>query len=117
MVPHVNGVKTGGIPVPQANGVGCDGTPDVAESQVWEAVMRLLNQPERIRHEVARQHAQVDGQQEIIRAERETLQSALAKSEQAQQRWRETYREGAISLAEFKVYRADIQPRRAALQA
>jgi len=78
--------------------------------------MRLLNQPERIRHEVARQHAQVDGQQEIIKAERETLQSALAKCEQAQQRWRDANSEGAISLAEFKVYRADIQPQRAALQ-
>jgi prefoldin subunit 5 len=88
----------------------------VAESQVWEAVMRLLNQPERIRHEVARQHAQVDGQQEIIRAERETLQRALAKCEQAEQRWRDANSEGAISLAEFKVYRADIQPRRATPQ-
>jgi hypothetical protein len=117
MVPHMNGGKTRDIPVPQANGVGCDGTPDVPESQVWEAVMCLLNQPERIWHEVACQHAQVDGQQEIIRAERETLQSVLAKSEQAEQRWRDAYSEGAILLAEFKVYRADIQPRRAALQA
>ena len=62
-----------------APGQRCSGVvhADVAEGQVWEAVMRLLNHPERIRHEVERQHAQVDGQQEIIRAEREALQRAF----------------------------------------
>jgi site-specific DNA recombinase len=90
---------------------------DVAESQVWGTVMRILDQPELIRQEVARQYAQIDDQQQSIAAERETIQRAIVKCEEAEARWRDAYSDGAIALAEFKAYRGDVLQRKARLQA
>jgi site-specific DNA recombinase len=91
----------------------CSGTirADVAEEQVWNAVIGLLENPELIRQEVARQSAELTTHEHAIDAERDTLRRALSRCEQMEQRWLEAYSEGAISLAELKAYRADLQER------
>ena len=62
----------------------CSGTirADVAEGEVWNAVIGLLENPELIREEVARQSAELTTHEHAIDAERDTLRRALSRCEQ-----------------------------------
>jgi hypothetical protein len=89
---------------------------DVVEQRVWEAVMRVLEQPELIAAEVARQERSVNEQREEIKRELRVIETALAKCDREAQRWADAYAGEVINLAELKVYRADIETRRQSLR-
>jgi site-specific DNA recombinase len=85
------------------------------EGQVWEAVNRVLEDPELIAAEVVRQDAHADEQRQAIHRELAAIDAALMKCEKEAQRWAEAYAAEVISLEELKAYRADIVARRQGL--
>lgn len=87
------------------------------ERQVWDAVVRLLEQPEIIAAEVTKQEATADDHRAEIRRQMALLETALAKCERDDQRWVEAYIAEVITVAELKAYRADIDQRRQSLLA
>jgi site-specific DNA recombinase len=90
---------------------------DVVEPQVWDAVMRVLEHPELIAAEVARQEAHADEQCADIERQVVLIEAALAKSDREAQRWADAYAAEVINLTELKGYRAEIEVRRQSLQA
>ena len=82
------------------------------ERQVWDAVNRVLQDPELIAAEVARQDAHAEEQRQGIHQELAAIDAALMKCEKEAQRWAEAYAAEVISLEELKAYRADIVARR-----
>ncbi len=85
---------------------------DKVETEVWEAVMRVLERPDIITAEVARQEASAEAQGAAVQQEVACLDAALAKCDRESTRWDEAYTAEIISLEELKVYRADIGMRR-----
>jgi site-specific DNA recombinase len=90
---------------------------DVLEPQVWAAVVRVLEEPELIAAEVARQEGSADEQRAEITRELGVIEAALAKCDREAQRWADAYAGEVINLAELKAYRAEIEARRRSLQA
>ena len=90
---------------------------DLVERQVWDAVVRLLEQPEIIAAEVTKQEATADDHRAEIRRQMALLETALAKCERDDQRWAEAYIAEVINVAELKAYRADIDQQRQSLLA
>jgi hypothetical protein len=90
---------------------------EVVEAQVWAAVVRVLEQPELIAAEVARQESQADEQRAEIGQQLARIAGGLAKCDRETERWRNAYAEEVINLAELKAYRADIETRRQSLLA
>jgi site-specific DNA recombinase len=90
---------------------------DVVEPQVWAAIMRVLEQPELIAAEVARQEACADEQRAEIAGRIALIEAALAKCDREVQRWADAYAGEVIHLAELKGYRAEIVARRQSIQA
>jgi hypothetical protein len=84
----------------------------VVEAQVWTAIMHVLEQPELIAAEVARQGARADEQRAEIGQQLAVIEAALAKCDREAQRWAEAYAAEVISLEELKGYRAEIAARR-----
>ena len=99
--------------------VRCSGSlrADEAEAQVWNAVVRVLEQPEIIVAEVTRQQAMADDQRTEIRQQLALIEAAVAKCEREAQRWAKAYAGEVIGLDELKGYRADIAVRRQRLWA
>jgi site-specific DNA recombinase len=89
---------------------------DPLEADVWAAVQRVLEQPDLIKAEVAKQHAGAEEQRQRVLQDITLIDAALAKCDREDQRWREAYADEIISATELKVYRADIDVRRQALQ-
>jgi Recombinase zinc beta ribbon domain len=75
---------------------------DRAETEVWEAVARLLHQPDLIMAEVARQQATADEQRAAIGRDMALHEAALAKCEREHQRWSEAYAAEVINIHELK---------------
>ena len=90
---------------------------DVVEAQVWAAVVRILEEPELIAAEVARQEAQAEDQRAEIAQQTAAIDAALAKCDREAQRWADAYAAEVINLAELKGYRAEIEARRQGLLA
>jgi site-specific DNA recombinase len=90
---------------------------EAVERQVWDAVVRLLEQPELIAAEVAKQETMADDQRAEIRRQVALIEAALAKCERDEQRWGEAYIAEAINIAELKRYRTEIAQRRQSLLA
>jgi site-specific DNA recombinase len=90
---------------------------DVIEPEVWGAVMQVLEHPELIAAEVARQEARADEQRAEIAGHIALIEAALAKCDREAQRWADAYAGEVINLAELKGYRAEIATRRQSLQA
>jgi hypothetical protein len=90
---------------------------DVVEPEVWGAVMQVLEHPELIAAEVARQEAQADEQCANIERQAALIEAALAKCDREAQRWADAYAAEVTNLAELKGYRAEIEARRQSLQA
>ncbi|HEX9869096.1 MAG TPA: hypothetical protein VGC99_10945 [Candidatus Tectomicrobia bacterium] len=80
-------------------------------------MVRLLEQPELIAAEVAKQEATADDQRAEIRRQLALIETALAKCERDEQRWAEAYIAEVINVAELKGYRAEIDQRRQSLLA
>jgi site-specific DNA recombinase len=90
---------------------------DVVEPEVWGAVMRVLEHPELIASEVARQEARADEQRAEIAGHVAVIEAALGKCDREAQRWADAYAAEVINLAELKLYRAEIAARCQSLQA
>jgi site-specific DNA recombinase len=75
---------------------------EAVERQVWDAVLKLLEQPELIAAEVAKQEATADDQRGEIRRQMALIETALAKCERDEQRWAEAYIAEVINVAELK---------------
>jgi len=83
----------------------------VVEAQVWAAVVRILEEPELIATEVARQEAQAEDQRAEIAQQMAAIDVALAKCDREAQRWADAYAAAVINLAELKGYRDAIEAR------
>jgi site-specific DNA recombinase len=92
----------------------CRGTlrAERVEGEVWEAVQRVLERPEIIAAEVARQEASAETQRVELLQEVACIDAALAKCDRESKRWDEAYAAEIVSLEELKAYRADIVTRR-----
>jgi hypothetical protein len=88
---------------------------DTVEAQVWGAIVRVLEHPELIAAEIARQQASTDERRAEIRQQWALIEAALTKCERELQRWADAYAAEVINLAELKGYRADIEARRQSL--
>jgi hypothetical protein len=87
------------------------------ESRVWAAVERILNDPDVIQAEVARQHAEADQTRAEILPLLELIETALRTCDREETRWAEAYAAEVINVRELKAYRADIAIRRERLHA
>lgn len=98
---------------------GCEGClrGDKAETDVWQAVERVLVNPELIAQEVARQQESSGEIRAEVEREMELLEASLGKCDREERRWSEAYANEVISLAELKGYKAEIATRRGSLQA
>jgi site-specific DNA recombinase len=85
---------------------------DDVEPQVWAAVVRVLEQPELIAAEVARQESRADEQRAEIARDLAFIEAALARCEQEDRRLIDAYTAGAFTPAELKAYRAEVNARR-----
>jgi hypothetical protein len=85
---------------------------DVAERQVWAAIIRVLEQPELIAAEIAQQEARADEQRQAITHQQAIIDAALTKCDREAQRWADAYAAEVINLVELKAYRAEIEGRR-----
>jgi site-specific DNA recombinase len=90
---------------------------DVVEPEVWGAVMRVLEHPELIAAEVARQEARADEQRAEIAGHVAVIEAARGKCDREAQRRADAYAAEVINLAELKGYRAEIAARCQSLQA
>jgi hypothetical protein len=99
--------------------VRCSGSLRVhaAEAQVWDAIVRVLEQPEIIATEVTRQQATADEQRTEIRRQLALIEAALARCEREAQRWAEAYAGEVIGLDKLRGYRAELAARRQSLWA
>jgi hypothetical protein len=88
---------------------------DEAEARVWQAIVRLLNDPPRIAAEVAKEHGQAEQQSAAVRQEIALVEAALARCDREEQRWADAYAAEVINLIELKGYRAEIAERRQSL--
>jgi site-specific DNA recombinase len=96
----------------------CPGTirADVAEREVWQGVMRILEHPDVVQAEVAKQHATIETQIVALDAELTDVNARLARIEQEDRRLVEAYVGGAFTPAELKVYRADVTAKRTSVR-
>jgi site-specific DNA recombinase len=85
---------------------------DEVEPKVWDAVVRILEEPELIAAEVARQETRAEAQRAEIGQQMALMETHLAKCDREAQRWADAYAAEVINLAELKGYRAEIEARR-----
>jgi site-specific DNA recombinase len=90
---------------------------ETLETQVWEAVERVLLDPDLIRAEIERQHGDIEARHTAVARERQLITTALARCDRDQARWEQAYLGDALDLGEFKAKRAELDARRASLQA
>jgi site-specific DNA recombinase len=97
----------------------CPGTirADVAEREVWQVVMQILEHPDVVQAEVAKQQATIETQIVALDAELTDVNARLARIEQDDRRLVEAYVGGAFTPAELKVYRADVTAKRTSVEA
>lgn len=87
------------------------------ERRVWAAVVRVLEEPEIIAVEVAKQETIAEDQRAEIRQQVALIETTLAKCDREAQRWADAYAAEVINLAELKGYRTEIEGRRRSLLA
>jgi site-specific DNA recombinase len=89
---------------------------EAVEGEVWAAVVRVLENPERVAAEVHRQAAAAEEVRAAVAQEVRLIEEALAKCEREAQRWADAYAAGVIELGELKVHREAIEARRKSLR-
>jgi hypothetical protein len=90
---------------------------NVIEADVWQAVLRVLEDPELMAAEVARQRANAGDQRTEIVRQVAVIEAALATCDREAERRANAYAAAVIDLDELKGYWVDIQARRQSLQA
>ena len=88
---------------------------DVVEPRIWEVIQRILDHPEILATEVAKQEATVEEDRADVRQELALIEIALTKCEREDTRWLAAFNDEAISHEELKAFRADITARRQSL--
>ena len=85
---------------------------DDTEARVWQAIDRVLQQPELIAAEVKRQQACADEERAEIIREMSCVEEALARCNREEQRWTHADAGEVINLQALKSDRAEIAVRR-----
>jgi site-specific DNA recombinase len=85
------------------------------ECEIWQAVERVLNDPDRIATEVARRREGTTAQQGDLDHERRQYTRHLEQCDRDIKRWEAAYVGEAIDLADFKAKKADVDARRASI--
>ena len=86
------------------------------EGRVWNAVMRLLEHPELVAREVAKQHETVQAAEAEISQGLADIATVLGRCDQDDRRLVEAYAAGAFTPQELKAYRAEVTTRRHGLE-
>jgi site-specific DNA recombinase len=96
----------------------CRGTMrgEVTERRVWEAIMQILDHPELVTAEVAKQQATIEDQEGGLAQDLAAIETALTRCEQDDRRLLDAYVAGAFTAMELKAYRADVLTRRQQLE-
>jgi Recombinase zinc beta ribbon domain len=96
----------------------CRGTirGEEAERRVWEAIIQILDHPELVTAEVAKQQATIEDQDSALASELAAIEAALTRCEQDGRRLVEGYVAGEFTAEELKAYRADVVTRRQTLE-
>jgi chromosome segregation ATPase len=89
---------------------------DLIESRIWAAVERVLQQPDMIAAEVARQEDTAGERRAALLQDIEVIAAGLATCAREAQRWADAYAAEVIGLPELKEYRREIGTRRQQLQ-
>ena len=79
--------------------------------------MRILEHPDVVQAEVAKQQATIETQIVALDAELTDVNARLARIEQEDRRLVEAYVGGAFTPAELKIYRADVTAKRTSVEA
>lgn len=90
---------------------------DTTEERVWQAIERVLSNPELIAVEVARQGAGSGELKAEVMRETGLIEFAFAKCDKEEKRWSAAYAAEVITLQELKGYRLEIKARRENLEA
>jgi hypothetical protein len=88
-----------------------------ADARVWGAILQILDHPELVLAEVAKQQATVQDQDTAIEQELRAVEAALTRCEQDDRRLIDVYVAGAFTAAELKGYRTEVATRRHTLEA
>lgn len=81
------------------------------EGRVWNAVMRLLENPELAACEAAKQHEMVQAAEAEVDQELATTATGLQRCEHDDRRLVDAYVAGAFTAQELKAYRAEVATR------
>ena len=86
------------------------------ESQVWQAVEKVLQNPKLIAAEIERRRHGADTKESDIDQERRFYQGQVAQCDKAMERWEAAYIGEAIDLEDFKAKKAEVNARRASFE-
>lgn len=89
----------------------------VIEAVVWQAVERVLRDPDLIAAELKRRRASTDTQQSDMDRERQQYQRQLKQCNKELQRWEAAYVGEVIDLGEFKAKKTEVGTRRTSAEA
>jgi site-specific DNA recombinase len=87
------------------------------EGRIWNAIMSLLENPDLVAREVAKQRETVHAAEAEIDQELATIAACLERCEQDDRRLVDAYVVGAFTPQELKAYRAEVTTRRQGLDA
>ena len=90
---------------------------DDIEPQVWAAVVHILERPELIASEMARQGVRADEQRAEVQQQLTVIETALVRCDREAQRWAEAYASEVIDVGELKSYKRETDARRQSLVA
>lgn len=96
----------------------CRGTVGAArlEKTVWEAVERVLRQPEIIAAEVQQRKHNVSTEQSDLDRERRIFEGQIAQCDKELRKWEQAYIADAIDVHDLKAKKAEVMARRASLE-
>jgi site-specific DNA recombinase len=86
------------------------------EPLVWQAVERVLRNPQLIAEEVARQRDGTSRQQGALARERQHYEKQLHQCDKDLKRWEAAYLAEAIDVADFKGKKAEVDARRGSVE-
>jgi site-specific DNA recombinase len=90
---------------------------EAVEGPVWQVVERILNDPAVIVQELERRRRTSRETEHEAMLEMKVIHSAMSKLDRELRQWEHAYANAVLTLDEFKIYKLDIQERRAMLLA
>lgn len=83
---------------------------------VWQAVLRVLNNPELIAHEVKQQQEGTSGERAMLAQDRQPYDRQVVQCAKDLARWEAAYVGEVITLDDFKAKKAEVDARRASAE-